>query len=445
MFLNSAWVFAEELSIDLESIESVETPSDPNLLAPADKEFLKAVRYISRDTRSISTNLPYTPYRAMPAYITAKNGDRIIPIGLRPKHEGFVHEIVGVNMRDKSVIHFAKGAPPTSIATSTFCGYKDAGQDTSEKGIAGEAQVTIKDAHQQVVWNFLVKRPSASAGPNGSGIDIQNIFYRGKLVAAEMHVPILNVKYDGDACGPYRDWQYQEGMFKADGDDAAPGIRFTKTRPQTIMESGSDEGNFRGVAIYTEGSETTVVSQMQAGWYRYASRFRFYTDGTIIPDFGFSSVENSCVCKVHHHHAYWRLDMGIDEANNNSVEVFDGQNWNPITKEVKQFRNKDHRLWKIFNPTTKRAYILEPGKMDEPALDDPYAKGDVWVLHHSSGEIDDGMSNGSTEAGLDNYVNDESVSATHVVLWYGAHFTHDSGHEGEIHSHYIGPTLRPAQ
>ena len=34
--------------------------------------------------------------------------------------------------------------------------------------------------------------------------------YRGKRLLYRAHVPILNVKYNGDACGPYRDRQ-QEG------------------------------------------------------------------------------------------------------------------------------------------------------------------------------------------------------------------------------------------
>ena len=38
------------------------------------------------------------------------------------------------------------------------------------------------------------------------------------------HVPILNVKYTADACGPYRDWQYQEGMIQAQGIRRRAGI-----------------------------------------------------------------------------------------------------------------------------------------------------------------------------------------------------------------------------
>ena len=75
------------------------------------------------------------------------------------------------------------------------------------------------------MWRFLVIRPAASSGTNGSGIELRYVDYKGKRVLYRAHVPILNVKYTGDACGPYRDWQYQEGMIQAAGSDVAPGFR----------------------------------------------------------------------------------------------------------------------------------------------------------------------------------------------------------------------------
>ena len=56
----------------------------------------------------------------------------------------------------------------------------------------------------------------------------------GKRVLRRANVPILNVRYDGDACGPYRDWQYEEGMIQATGADVAPGFRLCPTPATTI-------------------------------------------------------------------------------------------------------------------------------------------------------------------------------------------------------------------
>jgi Cu2+-containing amine oxidase len=80
----------------------------------------------------------------------------------------------------------------------------------------------------------------------------------------------------------------------------------------------TDSGNFQGVVIYIQGQEVVVVSELQAGWYQYISEWRLHADGTIRPRFGFSAVENSCVCEVHHH-VYWRFDFDILSEGNNVV------------------------------------------------------------------------------------------------------------------------------
>ena len=54
-------------------------------------------------------------------------------------------------------------------------------------------------------------------------------------------MPILNVKYDNDACGPYRDWQYDEHCFQCDGVDIGPGFRRANTAPKTAC-NGDDSG-----------------------------------------------------------------------------------------------------------------------------------------------------------------------------------------------------------
>ena len=93
------------------------------------------------------------------------------------------------------------------------------------------------------VWRFLAVRPAASSGINGSGLELRFVDYRGKRVLYQAHVPVLNVKYDGDACGPYRDWQFEEHCIQCDGTDVAPGFRWCRSAPQTAC-SGNDGGNF---------------------------------------------------------------------------------------------------------------------------------------------------------------------------------------------------------
>jgi Cu2+-containing amine oxidase len=70
------------------------------------------------------------------------------------------------------------------------------------------------------------------------------------------------------------------------------------------------------VAVYVDvgQQEIVLVSEMQAGWYRYISEWRLHVNGTIKPRFGFGAVNNSCVCNAHHHHVYWRLNFDVGNS-----------------------------------------------------------------------------------------------------------------------------------
>jgi Cu2+-containing amine oxidase len=262
------------------------------------------------------------------------------------------------------------------------------------------------------------------------------------------HAPILNVQYE-ELCGPFRDWSWEEGRIQANGTDVAPGIRRCPNPAQTILESETDEGNFLGVAIYRQGQEMVLVSEMEAEWYRYISEWRLHDDGTIRPRFGFSAVRNSCVCNAHHHHVYWRFDFDIGTAENNVVREFNSppivppDNWHTFQFEAKRRRNPERsRRWRVINAETDDAYTLIPGADDGVA--DAFGRGDVWILRFHDGQIDDGVPRLTlpAEAQLDRFVNGEDVHRQDVVIWYAAHFTHDV--EEEV-GHYVGPVLRPTQ
>jgi Cu2+-containing amine oxidase len=227
------------------------------------------------------------------------------------------------------------------------------------------------------------------------------------------------------------------------------------------MESGSDTGNFLGTAIYVQGLEVVLVSEMQAGWYRYISQWRLHADGTIRPRFGFSAVKNSCVCNRHHHHAYWRFDFDIDTPGNNQVREFNdppiipGTNWHDKKFEIKRFRDPSHkRKWRVLNTASGDAYDIIPGSDDGVATqspDWPFAEGDVWVLRYRGTELDDGVNQtggpaATLEAHIDNFVTGESVQNTDVVVWYSGHVTHDVTHDPPgVFGHTVGPDLRPVQ
>jgi hypothetical protein len=288
------------------------------------------------------------------------------------------------------------------------------------------------------------------------------------------HVPVLNVQYTPATCGPYRDWQWQEGQFAtpaAGNNDVAPGIRILPAGEvaTTILETAVDSGNFRGVAIYVQntqyGPEAVLVTELQAGWYRYLNEWRFATDGTIRPRYGFGATNNSCVCDVHNHHAYWRFDFDIVQANNRVYQVERGRKFlQPLGTELTQVRNiATNRSLLIQNSTGNAAYTIVPGRVD--GLVDTFGVSDFWVLRYKTGatpvaaELDDGetcvnCTNTSAPIRINPYLTGESIVDQDLVVWYGAHFIHSDGanlldpnRSPEIlsGSHVVGPDLRPVR
>ena len=66
--------------------------------------------------------------------------------------------------------------------------------------------------------------------------------------------------------------------------------------------------------------------------------------------------------------------------------------------------------------------------------------GDLWALRWRPGEIDDEPSP-DTRIHLHPFNNREPIDGEDVVVWYGAHFTHDV--RGPEVSHVVGPKLVP--
>jgi len=391
-----------------------------------------------------------TTYRPMPPVQGwADDGpvnERIVNVGLLPQpgSEDFQHQIVGVNLARRSVVRYPNNAPSRSRANpDDECAVPGAGQSTTRRGTAGQYQLTVTDTGGNELWNMLVLRPSISSGTNASGIELQNVTYKGHSVLKRAHVPILNILYVNGECGPYRDWLYQEGMFQADGTDivGAPGFRDCGTTPATtVLETGNDTGNFRGVALYRIGTQVVLVTEMEAGWYRYIHEWSFDADGTIHPRFGFGAVRNSCTCLPHTHHAYFRFDFDIDGPTNLITELPLGTNPNAgtrIVSEEKILRDPDSpKYYQIRG--RQRSYLLYPGANDGVA--DAYGQADMWFLHWHDGptplkaEIDDGHQFfDPTQADLDQFLTGENVRKQDSVIWYHASFLHlpDNPADGE--------------
>ena len=303
------------------------------------------------------------------------------------------------------------------------------------------------------IWNLVVVRPRDSepqALGKGSGVELRQVRHRGRLVLSRAHVPILNVLYtDGTT---YRDWQNEETPFHATGTDpVGEGFRVCTKPPATILEAGNDKGNFQGVALHYEDGELRIVSEVQAGWYRYVSDWRLRDDGVIKPRFGFAGTRNPMTCKPHQHHVYWRLDFDIDGAKADVVAQRGKlgaatQTDVPVVRETKRRRGPAARSWRIKDKSSGRGYRIVPGPADGTA--DTYGVADLWLLRYHKNQYDDGVSvvggtPADTQVRLDKYLTHESIDGADVVVWYAAHFMHDEHDPTPHQGHLVGPDLLP--
>lgn len=399
-------------------------------------EFDAAVQIAARD-KSLGPPIvagELRPYHPMPPLVYSDvpvgKANRTIAVGLMPKGTNYLNQIVGVDLIGKKVVRFPGNAPPAAVANPAACGLTSSGSQNA-RNLAGQAEIQISRDGVEI-WRFTIVRPSASSGLKGSAVELLAVNYRGKRVLAQAHVPILNVQYDRNLCGPYRDWQWQEGTFNAPGTDVAPGIRMCTGPPQTILESGDDSGNpspFRGVAVYDKKEEVTVVSELNASWYRYISRWTFTDQGVIKPRFGFGAVQNSCVCNIHTHHVYWRLNFDLNTAGNNTVaDNLPTGDELVISEGMRPRIDRLNQTFTISNSASGESLVLRPGPWDGNY--DKYGKGDVWVLLNKAGEIDDGVTCTTCTASIINiapFANGESTQDQDIVVWYGAHFNHING------------------
>jgi hypothetical protein len=351
------------------------------------------------------------------------------------------------------------------------------------------AQITVcggpctpTPAAQQAVsglgWSFRFTRPcstaSTTSGGNGGGIEITNATYHGRTVFFKMHTPILNVQYQNNQCGPYRDWQWQESRFQCNGTVVAPGRCNGSATTNCANPPGGDTGNFCGVSVFTNNAASpryiVLTSVVSAGWYRYQFEYYFYEDGSFRPAIKWTATTDSgCINNSHFHTIYWRIDFDIETGANNIIEenvyTSDPAYYNiidPIQVEMKRMGDSSAlRWWRVRNKGTSRAYLVYPpetylyyiGPLPNPfdtdfAVDQssvPFQIGDVWALRYNNptgsqeetnectGGLCSGLAGGFW-AHLDRYV-DQAGGATpasmpgwidgqDIVFWYSARHMH---------------------
>ncbi len=325
------------------------------------------------------------------------------------------------------------------------------------------------------VWEFDFLRPGNTITADGTGLEIRDVYYDGRLVMKKGNVPVLNVEYDpGGGCGCFRDWQYDESSFIADGVDEQTSC-FAQSTPgevQTTCEyvnrdscdpsdlnptlaSGDPNPNycgetpypqdfgFEGVAVEDYGDELVLTMHTTAGWYRYRMKWHFYLDGRIWPEYSFAAGRATCTDTGHRHHAYWRFDFDLEGTPNN--DIVRENNASGVTMKFDREADRtwggreDGTFWTVEDAQTRRGYGIYPSEEDLKLPIDAFSKTDALILQYDTTEMDDG----SVGCAIDyqSEQNNESIVGEDIVFWYRSSALHAAGNPWECD--IVGPELRP--
>jgi hypothetical protein len=329
------------------------------------------------------------------------------------------------------------------------------------------------------VWRFCWLPPSQSSGPSGSGLEIRNAYFNGRLVLKRAHSPLLFAEYASSTC--YRDWKDSNSSFL--GEPALRNLLGVRSpggfgqgtscdrsaAPTTsygacpFQVPGRNNGDcFSGVAIEDRGDYVELTTQYVAGWYLYSSRFRLYADGSIDPEFGFGNQDGTGNNTTHWHHNYWRLDFDIEGAGTD-VLLESGV---VQSSEFATLRcNADtipacttERTWEVRDTVTGRGYRILPSALDYVTPTNQSGRGfhvrDVIGTAFVAGEYGDRPNNnlGDCAANHSALANGADIDGTagegsDVVLYYRAG-VRDRTNEGpglqdSMVCKRVGPVLVP--
>lgn len=304
------------------------------------------------------------------------------------------------------------------------------------------------------VWQFCWLRPNDSSGPRGSGLEIRNAYYRGKLVLKRGHAPMLNVEYNPGGCGCYRDWQDQEASIRADHQVMPPSSGYyeptfpaetvcdhstSNTSPVGDCPWGGAGPCPEGVAAEKYADRLVMTTQFAAGWYRYTMRWTFHLDGRIEPRWGFGTANTSCSTATHRHHVYWRFDFDVDGAAGDSVS----EGAQTFTTEASRTWGDGSVTWEVHDGTSGLGYRVVPGMDDTKLPVDNYSKTDFMAtLYHGSELQDNDQGIGDCAVEVEDLVNNESIQNADVVVYYRGG-VQDVVNSNIYRCKMVGPTLVP--
>lgn len=305
------------------------------------------------------------------------------------------------------------------------------------------------------IWEMCWLPPNQSSGVQGSGLEVRDVHYKGIPIAKRFHSPILFAEYRGGAGGNcYRDWKDANARFAATPATrntlGVPGAFFATTTCDVSKSPTASHGlcpfnNLSpnpfvsgdcmnsGVSIEDrtnaenpDESFVMLTTQYSASWYQYVSRFAFYANGDINPEFGYGNSDGTYNNVTHWHHNYWRMDFDIDGPENDQIAA------NGVLKpteftDVRSLTGAGGApsYWEVTDSVSGFGYRINSGADDYTPVNESgrgFHLADVIGSRFINNEYADKANNNLNDCEMvaTNIANGQSIAAQDVVLYYTA-------------------------
>lgn len=316
------------------------------------------------------------------------------------------------------------------------------------------------------------------------GLVLTDVHFNKRKVLKYIGLAEIYVPY---ATGWPRPEDFALGGFRANpmplqlGRDCTPGgsqcRAFNRDGSPAVDKTADVMMHEEPLAMVYAGTQGRATGKMLVLWsmvhfpgpqdgYTYILRWKFQSDGTLCPEVGASGglqhlnvgaetgrgvvvghddEGGQVFAPSHVHNFYFRIDFDIDGAEGNCVEEFNYETdaidpvqaratWRKVLLERGRFLNEPtFRSWRALNPTSlnvmgrPRSYHLIPGGKGSwrDGLPNKTLSGDIFVTKYHASEFP--YSSADDRRMLDaltNYLNNEQVESTDVVVWYRLSFAH---------------------
>ncbi len=192
---------------------------------------------------------------------------------------------------------------------------------------------------------------------DGAGIAIRNVYYKHELVIYKANMPVIRVRYDGNASGPWAD--------RIDWGNLQNYVSLCTSLTYGCGTKVCQKSYWIGSRHWLEiGVYATL------GSYRLYPAWQLSEDGYIMPRLWSAGLQAPA---NHVHHPYWRIDFDVNGAASDQVFVYDsirpnegwGPGWHKYTQELNAVKNPlTNRRWYVRdNPTGHGVWII-PGPND---------------------------------------------------------------------------------